>query len=96
MARDAKRRAAAADRRRRETQAAQRAKDEKKLTLAQYRRRRIVGWSLVGLGVGVAAQHLVSHLGFFVLISKGWDDLVAGYPLAGLLGIAGAIVLSKA
>lgn len=53
------------------------------------------GWSLVALAVLVGFQHLLSHMGFFTLISRGWDDLVAGYPLAALLGIGGAIVLSK-
>ncbi|MGH2664131.1 MAG: hypothetical protein ACRDH8_15300 [Actinomycetota bacterium] len=43
----------------------------------------------------VFVQHLMSHAGFFTLISPGWDDLVAGYPLAGLLGLAGALVLTK-
>jgi hypothetical protein len=61
-----------------------------------YRRRRVFGWSLVVLGVVVGVQHVMSHMGFFTLISRGWDDLAAGYPLAALLGIGGAIVLSKA
>ncbi len=60
-----------------------------------YLRRRILGWILVALGVIVGVQHLGHHLGFYTLISEGWDDLVAGYPLALLLGVAGAIVLSR-
>lgn len=74
---------------------AQRQAEAKKLTPAAYRRRRILGWTLVALGVVVGVQHFISHLGVFSLISPGVDDVVAGYPLAGLLGIAGAIVLSK-
>ncbi len=77
------------------TQAAQRRAEATKLTPAAYQRRRVLGWSLVALGVVVGLQHLVAHLGFFNVISPGVDDLVVGYPLAGLLGIAGAIVLSK-
>lgn len=79
-----------------QTQAAQeKAASVKKLTPAAYTRRRIIGWSLVGLAVGVFLQHLIGHLGFFHFASPGVEDLVAGYPLAGLLGVVGAIVLSK-
>jgi hypothetical protein len=79
----------------RETQAAQREAEAKKLTPAQYTRRRAIGWTLVGFGVVVGIQHFLSHLGLFTVISRGWDDLVLGYPLAGALGVAGAIVLSR-
>lgn len=91
----AKRRDKTAQARVREAQVAQRQAEAKKLTPAAYRRRRILGWTLVALGVVVGVQHFISHLGVFSLISPGVDDVVAGYPLAGLLGIAGAIVLSK-
>lgn len=90
-----RRRDKASQARARETQASQRQAETTKLTLAQYRRRRVLGWGLVGLGGVVFVQHLLSHMGFFTLISRGWDDLVAGYPLAAVLGIAGAILLSK-
>jgi hypothetical protein len=49
----------------------------------------------VGLGVVVFVQHLVSDAGFFTPVSPGVDDLIAGYPLAGLLALAGAIVLPR-
>jgi hypothetical protein len=84
-----------AEARARETQSAQKEAEAKKLTPAAYRRWRILGWGLVALGVLVGVQHLVSHLGFFNIVSPGVDDLVAGYPLAGALGVGGAIVLSK-
>lgn len=89
------RRDKAAEARARETQASQQKSETRQITLAQYRRRRVLGWTLVGLGIAVFVQHLISHLGFFTLISPGWDDLVAGYPLAGLLGIGGVILLTK-
>ena len=79
----------------RETQAAQRHAQKKKLTLAGYRRRRILGWSLVSLAIVVGVTHWLEHLGFFSFASSGVEDLVAGYPMAMLLGVAGAIVLSK-
>lgn len=67
----------------------------RKLTPAQYERRRHLGWGLVALGVIVFSQHLVSHMGFFIVISSGWDDLLIGYPVAGLLSAGGAVLLSK-
>jgi hypothetical protein len=79
----------------RETQAAQARAESRKLSPAAYKRRRVIGWTLVALGVIVFVQHLISHAGFFTLISPGWDDLVAGYPLAGLLGLGGVLLLSR-
>jgi hypothetical protein len=90
-----KRRDKAAEARARETRAAQRRAEEGKGTLPAYRRRRLLGWSLVTLGVIVGVQHFISHLGVYSLISPGVDDLMAGYPLAGFLGMAGVIVFSK-
>jgi hypothetical protein len=78
-----------------ETQAAQRKAERRKLTPRQYAVRRAIGWTLVGLGVAVFVQHLVSHAGFFTLVSPGVDDVVAGYPLAAVLGIGGVVVLSR-
>jgi len=54
-----------------------------------------LGWALVSLGVAVGVQHLLAHWGLFTVISRGWDDLAVGYPMAGLLAIAGTIVLSR-
>ncbi len=91
-----KRRDKAREARVRETQVAQtKAASAKKLSPAAYTRRRILGWSLVGLAALVFSSHLLEHLGFFTLMSPGLQDLLAGYPMAGALGIAGAIILSK-
>ena len=94
-ARPRSRRDKAREARARATQTAQARAGEKKLSPAAYRRRRAIGWTLVALGVIVFVQHLVSHAGFFTLISPGWDDLVAGYPLAGVLGLSGVLLLSR-
>lgn len=83
------------DARARATQNSQARAETRKLTPGAYRRRRAFAWGLIALGVVIFVQHLISHAGFFTLISPGWDDVVAGYPLAGLLGIAGALLLSK-
>ncbi len=77
----------------RETQVAQE-KAEKKMTPEQYTRRRIFGWALVALAVLVGVTHWLAHLGA-LYEDSGLYDLTIGYPTAGLLGIAGAIVLSK-
>jgi hypothetical protein len=92
-----KRRDKAAETRARTTQVAQQQaeKHKKTMTLAAYRRRRVIGWTLVALGVVVGVQHLLHHMGFWTLVSPGVDDLIAGYPLAAILGVGGAILLSK-
>ena len=92
-----KRRNKAAEARARSTQVAQQQaeRDKKTLTPAAYRRRLVIGWTLVVMGVVVGAQHLVHHMGFFTLVSPGVDDVIAGYPLAAILAVAGSIVLSK-
>ena len=93
--RRAKQRAKVRAARARETQSAQQEAEKRKLTPAQYARGRAVGWVLVGLGVAIFFQHLISHAGFFTLVSPGVDDIIAGYPLAGLLGLTGVVVLSR-
>ena len=79
----------------RETQLAQQEAETKKMTWEQYRRQRLFGWTLVAVGVSMAVSHWIQHLGFWELMSPGWSDLLIGYPMGGLLGVAGAIVLSK-
>ena len=82
------------ERRARATQASQRNAAATRVSRSKLRRRRALAWTLIAFGTGIALQHLIHHLGAFTLISNGWDDLVAGYPLAALLGIIGAILLS--
>lgn len=91
----AKRRDRTREARARETQATQDRAKERTISPARYLRRRVFGWTLVALGIGVGVQHWLHHLGLFTLITPGWDDIVAGYPMGIALGIAGAIVLSR-
>jgi fatty acid desaturase len=80
----------------RETRAAQeRASQRKQISLRAYQLRRALGWGLVGLGVLVGVSHWLSHIGLWGFASQGLMDLVAGYPMAALLGVAGAIVLGR-
>jgi hypothetical protein len=55
------------------------------------RRRRILGWVLVALGVLMAAVHMVSHLGRLKIV--GYQDLLIGYPMAAVLVLAGFMVV---
>lgn len=62
--------------------------------LSNWTKRRILSWSLFGLAGLIAIQHLVAHAGFRPLpVSMGWQDLLAGYPMAILLAIVGGITL---
>ncbi len=79
------------------TQGAQhRAEERRKISYQRYRLRRIVGWSLVVLGVSVGASHWLTHIQVWGFASQGVMDLIAGYPMGAALGVGGAIVLSKA
>lgn len=78
----------------RETQVAQSTAEKKKLTPAQYTRRRALGWAIVAAGVIVAVTHWGAHLGFLYEDTGLWD-LTIGYPTAALLGIGGSIVLGR-
>jgi di/tricarboxylate transporter len=103
MARAKKRRAAVVaktrDKRRearaRQTQRAQERAASRRLSPRADRARRTIGWVLVGLGVVVGVSHWLTHLGAWDFASQGIEDLVAGYPMAVLLGIGGAVVLSR-
>jgi hypothetical protein len=89
-----KKRRRASQRRAAETQAAQQRAEKRLLTPEQYTRRRVFGWSLVALGVLIGVTHWLAHLGLLYEDNALWD-LTIGYPMAGLIGVLGAIVLSK-
>lgn len=62
--------------------------------LRQWPPRRVASWSLMGLGGVVAIQHVIAHAGTRPLpFSMGWQELVAGYPMAMFLVIGGAMLL---
>jgi hypothetical protein len=44
--------------------------------------------------MGVA--HWLTHIQVWDFADQGVEDVLAGYPMAGALGIAGAVILSKA
>ena len=62
--------------------------------LSNWTTRRVLSWSLFGLAVVVAAQHLLAHAGWKpIALSMGWQDLLIGYPTAAILAIVGLLAL---
>ncbi|MGM1060881.1 hypothetical protein [Saccharothrix sp. Mg75] len=58
--------------------------------------RRFVGISLLVVAVVTGATHVVVHLGSVQFLpTTGLQDLLTGYPMAGLLAVAGGVVLSR-
>lgn len=58
------------------------------------RRRRVVGWVLVGIGAVMAVVHMFTHLGRLKII--GMQDLLIGYPMATVLVLAGFMLVGFA
>ncbi len=79
----------------RQTQVEQKKAEERKLSPAAYRRRRVFGRTLVVVAIIVGVTHLMEHMMIIKFASPGVEDLVAGFPMAGILGVAGAIILAK-
>lgn len=76
------------ERRRREVQA------DINRQLRRWPPRRIAAWSLFTVAALIAAQHVFAHMGVQPLpLSMGWQDLLVGYPMAGLVLLLGAYVL---
>lgn len=62
-----------------------------------YRRerlRRLLGWLLVGAGSVMALVHIYTHLARLSII--GFQDLLLGYPMAGMLVLAGFVLVGWA
>ena len=56
--------------------------------------RRLASWSLMLTGVVVAIQHLLAHAGLSAIpLSMGWQDVLVGYPMAGLMVMVGAMLI---
>lgn len=79
----------------RQTQRAQERASSRQASPRAARARRTIGWVLVALGIVVGVSHWLTHLGAWDFASQGIEDLIAGYPMAALLGIGGAVVLSR-
>ena len=75
-------------------------KSERTVSFAQqYRRwrlRRLLGGGLIALGLVVVVTHVFVHLGDVRwLPTTGMQDLLTGYPMGGLLIVAGLVVLGR-
>jgi hypothetical protein len=79
----------------RKVQIEQRKAEARRLSPRQFMRRRILGWSLVALGIAVAVFHWLEHLTVISVFPSVIGELGFGYPMGGALVVAGVIVLSK-
>jgi hypothetical protein len=73
--------------------APERIERDRQRKLREWRKRKRLAWGLFILGALVGLAHLGEHLGAFTVYRSGVDDIVAGYPLAGLLIVIGAMKL---
>ena len=59
------------------------------------RRRLLLGWSIVAVGIALGLTHMVTHLGNLqYLPTVGMQDLLMGYPVAAVLVLAGVLVIA--
>lgn len=70
-----------------------RAADEKLVAYRRRRRRQVLATVLFGLAGLVLVSHLLEHVGVLRLMSPAAQDILVGYPTAGLLAIVGGIML---
>jgi hypothetical protein len=61
----------------------------------RYRRGVRAGQLVMMVAVGVALVHMVAHFGGFSAQPTGWEDLLVGYPAAGLLFLGGAYLAGR-
>ncbi len=62
--------------------------------LRNWTTRSVVGWAVAAVAVLVGGVHWLAHLGWRPIpLSMGWQDLLVGYPTAGLAAIAAAVLL---
>lgn len=58
----------------------------------QRERRHRMAYALWALAVVLAVSHIFEHTGTINLMSSSLEDLLLGWPMAGLVAIAGGIV----
>lgn len=61
----------------------------------ERQRRHIAAGLLWGIALVVALTHFFEHMGWFHVMASGLEDLFIGWPMAGLLALAGAIVWGR-
>lgn len=92
--RDARRRAEA---RAAQAHAVQRQQDEAAQRRSEWerrRRRRFLAYALMALGAIVGGSHVLEHAGAFRLLpNPALQDIILGYPTAGVLVVVGLMML---
>lgn len=62
--------------------------------LHPWTRRRVAAWTLFVVAFVIAAQHLLAHLGTRPIpMGMGMQDILIGWPMAGLLAIVGLMII---
>lgn len=62
--------------------------------LHPWTRRRVAAWILFVIAFIVAVNHIFAHLGDrLVPMGMGTQDLVIGWPMAALIGLAGLLII---
>ena len=63
-------------------------------SLGGWSKRRVLSWSLFVLAAAVGVNHLFAHAGARVIpMGMGKQDLLLGYPMAGVLFLCGLFML---
>ena len=88
--RELERQKEARQRRAHETQLSQ-AQAAARATIQEQHRHRMEAFIHFGLAILVAVGHVFEHGGAIRLMSPGLQDLLVGYPTAGILAVMGAI-----
>ncbi len=79
-----------------EQAAQERARVQKEISrqLRGWTPRSLAGWALIIFAALMAFNHVLMHLGIgWLPMSAGWQDLLVGWPMAGVLALIGALVL---
>lgn len=58
--------------------------------------RRIIAWSIIVFAGLMALNHIFAHMGeSWLPMSLGWQDLLVGWPMAGVIALVGFIILGQ-
>ena len=72
---------------------AQDAAAQREVRIRKRHRRRWIARGLLVAAVLVAVSHALEHADAFRLLSPGWQDILIGYPTAGVLAVVGLMLL---
>lgn len=81
-----------------EQAAQERARTQREINrqLRAWSPRRIIAWAIIIFAVAMAANHILAHMGeSWLPMSLGWQDLLVGYPMAGIIALVGFIILGQ-